>query len=144
MRVASLEERLAELEAENEELRVREAEAETPLLFGPELPSSPPATPRLTKDVAETLASLKAMGEELALSEAEKARESAAKQVAQAARIVSMSTQFTSEPSPPLAKNDFREAVRTFTDEAYTRGLLTGVAITLACVGVLWFVSQVF
>ncbi len=72
MRVASLEERLAELEAENEELRVRDAEV--PL---PNLPRRAPVASAgpVSQDVADTLASLKAMVGDIALSDAEKARE---------------------------------------------------------------------
>ncbi len=40
--------------------------------------ASPPAAPRLSKDVAETLASLKAMAHDIALSDAEKAQQQTA------------------------------------------------------------------
>ena len=71
MRVASLEERLAELEAENEALRVRE---EAPLTDLPRRGPGEAAGP-ISADVADTLASLKAMVSDIALTDAERARE---------------------------------------------------------------------
>ena len=143
MRVVSLEERLAELEAENEELRVREAEAETPLLFGPDSPPSP-ASPTLTKDVAETLASLKAMGDEIALGHAEKAREAAAEiATASAERDPSVtSTQAPARPLVDLTAEQIWTLERTSVNQAYSRGLKTGVILTLLLVGAIWFLDR--
>jgi len=147
MRVASLEERLSELEAENEELRIREAEAETSLL-----------APDLTKDVEDTLASLKAMGRDLLLSEAEQAREQAAAQVRMPANpeLVKLAT-MASENARPLASTTdavllaprvervgYPDAQESLISEnaAYRRGLRLGVIRTLATMVLLYLLNQ--
>ncbi len=106
MRVASLEERLAELEAENEALREREAEveAETPMPFdlSRHVPPAPGVASRPSKDVEDTLASLKAMGEDMARREAEKSREDLQSDpVVKLAKMTAKKTRPYASPTPP-------------------------------------------
>lgn len=105
MRVASLEERLAELEAENEALRALEAEAETPMPFDPSRHVPPPVPTQPSKDVEDTLASLKAMGEDMARREAAKAREDVRMQsdpVVKLAKMTAKKSRPYASPTPPV------------------------------------------